>query len=191
MLGVMTEPTPPRYLAVSAHVRAISERMEALRLSRGMTRRQLALAAGVHPTQLSQILLGHQGMSLDRAADILGVLGAALSVTALDERAPLRLGHVDPSGAVLLERPLVLPGSVVCGEALPGLAAGEELHFRPASDFESGRLMLVALGERLALRRGVELGGMAFLRDMAGDDLRHVPDRHRVVAVAYAAWRPL
>ena len=92
---------------------------------------------------------------------------------------------------MLLERPLVLPGSVVCGEALPGLAAGEELHFRPAAGFEDGRLMLVALGDRLALRRGVELGGMAFLRDMTGDDLRHVPDRHRVVAVAYAAWRPL
>ncbi len=88
---------------------------------------------------------------------------------------------------MLLDRPLVLPGSVVCEAPLPDLSRGEELHFRSSSTFEAGRLMLVAFGDALALRRGVELGGMDFLRDMAGDDLRQVPNRHRVVAVAYAA----
>jgi transcriptional regulator with XRE-family HTH domain len=187
----MKERTPPRAETISTRVRLISEAMETLRIQRGLSRRQLALASGVHPTQMSQILLGHQGMSIDRAADILGVLGATLVVSPVDERTPHRLGEVDASGRVIAETALALPAYLECREPFGDHPASTQLFIRELADFQRDRLMLVELGTGLELRLGVEESKMRFLRNAASDDLRYVPERHRVLGLVYGAFRPM
>lgn len=59
---------------VDARTHAIAQELEALRLKRGLSKAELARRAGVHPTQMGQILLGQQGVSLERLADLLEVL---------------------------------------------------------------------------------------------------------------------
>jgi transcriptional regulator with XRE-family HTH domain len=187
----MSQSSSQQPTGVSPHVRALSQAMEALRLARGLSRRQLALAAGLHPTQMSQILLGRQGFSVERAADILAVLGASLIVAPVDERTPHRLGTLDGAGVAHLDGPLAFPGALACSAALHGLAAGESVHLRASDAFTPDALHLVTLGAHHEVRRAIVLDGMRFLRDAAGDDLRYVPERHTILAVAYAACRAL
>jgi transcriptional regulator with XRE-family HTH domain len=179
-------------VAVAAPMQHIAAEMEALRLRRGMSRRQLALAAGVHPTQMSQILLGQQGASIERTAEILCVLGAALLVQPGDEQRPRRIGTIDEEGRFMADTPvIVFPAYVECGPNTPEFAPGEQLFLKASEAFELGKIVLVELAGGRQVMRCVEESGLRFLRTLAGDDVRYVPERHRVVAVVYGSFRPM
>lgn len=176
---------------VSPQMRAIADEMEALRKRRGMSRRQLALAAGVHPTQISQILLGQQGTSIERASEILRVLGAALLVQPGDEQRPRRIGTLDELGRVMTESTIVFPGYVECGPGCTAFAPGEQLFLKAHETFELDKLVLVDTSNGRQLVRCVEVEGMRFLRTMTGDDVRYVHERHSILAIVYGSFRPL
>lgn len=86
---------------------------------------------------------------------------------------------------------ITFPGYVECGPNTPGLEPGEQLFVKAHDSFDLGKLVVVEMAGGRQVMRCVEAEGMRFLRTLAGDDVRYVPERHQVVAVVYGSFRPM
>lgn len=177
--------------SVDERVVAFAREIDSLRERRGLTRAALARAAGVHPTQMSQILLGQQGMSIERMADILGALGAALLVAEGDEHKPSRIGVFDASGRLMTDLlKIPLPGYVEASELCADFKAGEQVYVQAATEFELDKWVLAERvgGTGRVFAKCIEVEGARYLQTPEGDDLRFTADRYRVVARAYGRF---
>jgi transcriptional regulator with XRE-family HTH domain len=152
MLVVMTndrDDTDARRARIDARTHAITTEIESLRLKRGLSKAELARRSGVHPTQISQILLGHQGMSLERLSDILEVLGAAMLITEADELHAPSIGHINSGGEVVpasADQRMVFPCYVETSTSSAEFSAGERLFIKESSVFQVDKWMLCRRG---------------------------------------------
>jgi transcriptional regulator with XRE-family HTH domain len=183
--------TKPEPNAASPAMKAIADEINALRERQGLSRRQLAFKSGVHPTQVSQILLGHQNASVQRTAKILEALGAALLVSPSDEQTPRRIGAVDDIGRVMTESTIIFPGYVECGPNTPDFAPGEQLFMRAHNTFALDKLVQTTIDGKAQLVRCREIDGTRYLVTLQGHELRYTAERYPIMGIVYGSFRPM
>ena len=183
--------TKPEPTSASPAMKAIADEINALRERQGLSRRQLAFKSGVHPTQVSQILLGHQNASVQRTAKILEALGAALLVSPGDEQTPRRIGAVDDIGRLMSENTIIFPGYVECGPNTPEFAPGEQLFLRAHTTFALDKLVMATIDDRAQLVRCREINGTRYLVTLHGHELRYTSERYAITAIVYGSFRPM
>lgn len=82
----------------------------------------------------------------------------------------------------------MMSSSIICAQDTAYRRPATIIHIDPCESWETGSTLLVRhLDGSERLYDSVEEGGVRFLRDSLGDELRYVPERHTIIGVVTRA----
>lgn len=162
---------------------ALSASAERLRAKRGVSRRKLALLAGVEVTHMSHFLNGKKGLSVEKLWRVAQALGGVLAVDEGDEALRV-VGTVGAQGELHTEVSVSFPAMFEVAEGFGPFRVGDRVMIHPAEKWELGKYVVVDTASRLRLCQAVEHDGVRGLLTSDGDVLLYQPTRQRIVGRA-------
>lgn len=164
--------------------------IDAMLERKGWSRADLGRAVGIDAPQISNILNGKQGLSIERLLNFYRVLGMAMLVREGDPLHPVRLGTISGTGRLMADfKDISFPGYVEIGpRAIGPYGPGMQVWLKASNDFAPGRWVLVARDDGHDLVRCDQRGDTRVLVTSSGDSLMYEPERHSIVAVSYGRF---
>ena len=132
---------------------------------------------------MSHFLNGKKGLSVEKLAQVVHVLGGVLAVES-DDQGVRVVGTIDAQGELHTEVVVSFPALFEVAAGFGPFLPGDRVLIQPAERFELGKFLIVETSGRKRLCQAVEQEGVRGLLTSEGDVLLYQPARHVIVGKA-------